>query len=55
MEIRTIMTNFAAKMIDIAKKSQEHPEEIINSPQKTPVKKVDEVKAARYPDLKFKD
>ena len=50
-----VLDDFVSKMIKIAKDVEQNPEEIISSPHKTPVKKVDEVQAARYPDLKFKD
>ena len=35
--------------------SKENPEEILSAPHTTPVKKIDEVQAARHPDLKYTD
>lgn len=40
-------------MIEIAKMAKDNPEEILSAPHTTPVKKIDEVTAARHPDLKF--
>jgi glycine dehydrogenase subunit 2 len=41
-------------MIEIAKTSKSNPEMILSAPHTTPVKKIDEVTAARQPDLNFK-
>ena len=40
-------------MIQIAKEAKECPEHILSAPHTTPVKKIDEVTAARHPDLKY--
>ena len=40
-------------MIDIAKEAKINPEKILTAPHTTPVKKIDEVTAARHPDLKY--
>ncbi len=44
---------FVDTMIEIAKMAKDNPEEILSAPHTTPVKKIDEVTAARHPDLKF--
>ena len=41
-------------MVEIAKLSQTDPEKVLASPRTTPVRKIDEVTAARQPDLNFK-
>ena len=38
----------------VAKEIEENPEEVLKSPQTTPIKKVDETLAARHPDLTYK-
>jgi glycine dehydrogenase subunit 2 len=40
-------------MIKIAKEAKDNPEKILSAPHTTPVKKIDEVTAARHPDLKY--
>lgn len=47
------LDEFADTMIEIAKMAKDNPEEILSAPHTTPVKKIDEVTAARHPDLKF--
>lgn len=47
------LDEFVDTMIEIAKMSKDNPEEILSAPHTTPVKKIDEVTAARHPDLKF--
>lgn len=49
------MDEFVETMIEIANKAKENPEEILSAPHTTPVKKIDEVLAARHPDLKYTD
>lgn len=49
------LDEFVETMIQIAKTAQSNPEEILSAPHTTPVKKIDEVQAARHPDLKFKN
>lgn len=47
------LDEFIDTMIEIAKMAKDNPEEILSAPHTTPVKKIDEVTAARHPDLKF--
>ena len=47
------LDEFVDTMIEIAKLAKDNPEEILSAPHTTPVKKIDEVTAARHPDLKF--
>lgn len=47
------LDEFVDTMIGIAKMAKDNPEEILSAPHTTPVKKIDEVTAARHPDLKF--
>lgn len=47
------LDEFVETMISIAKESQTNPEKILSAPHTTPVKKIDEVTAARHPDLKY--
>lgn len=49
------LDEFVDTMIKIAKTAKENPEEILSAPHTTPVKKIDEVQAARHPDLKYTD
>ena len=49
------MDEFVKTMVDIANECKINPDKILSSPHTTPVKKIDEVKAARYPDLNFKE
>lgn len=47
------LDEFVDTMVKIAKMAKDNPEEILSAPHTTPVKKIDEVTAARHPDLKF--
>lgn len=47
------LDEFIDTMIEIAKMAKDNPEELLSAPHTTPVKKIDEVTAARHPDLKF--
>lgn len=47
------LDEFVNTMIKIAEISKNNPEEILSAPHTTPVKKIDEVTAARHPDLKY--
>ena len=47
------LDEFVDTMIEIAKMAKDNPEEILSAPHTTPVKKIDEVTAARLPDVKF--
>lgn len=49
------LDEFIRMMIKIAKEAQDNPGEILSAPHTTPVKKIDEVSAARHPDLKYVD
>lgn len=53
-ESKEVLDNFADIMLQIAREIEENPEEVLKSPQKTPIKKVNETQAARCPDLVFK-
>ena len=48
------LDEFINVMIDIAKEVKSNPQEVLNHPLNTPVKKVDETLAARKPDLAYK-
>ena len=54
-ESKEVLDNFVDIMLKIAEEIKENPEEVLKSPRKTPVKKVDETQAARHPDLTFKN
>lgn len=54
-ENKEVLDDFVNVMIKIAKESTENPEYILSAPHAAPVKKIDEVTAARHPDLKFND
>ena len=53
-ESKEVLDNFIATMIKIAQEIEKNPEEVLKSPQTTPIKKVDETLAARHPDLTWK-
>lgn len=48
------LDEFIETMLKIAKEIEQNPEIALNSPQKVPVKKIDETLAARQPDLRYK-
>lgn len=52
-ENKEILDEFVDTMILIAQESKTNPEKILSAPHTTPVKKIDEVTAARHPDLKY--
>lgn len=54
-EHKEMLDDFVETMIQIAQTAKENPEEILSAPYTTPVKKIDEVQAARHPDLKYTD
>lgn len=54
-EHKEMLDDFVETMIQIAQTAKENPEEIFSAPHTTPVKKIDEVQAARHPDLKYTD
>ncbi len=49
------LDEFVEIMIQIANDAKSNPEKILSAPHSTPVKKIDEVTAARRPDLKYID
>lgn len=53
-ETKERLDDFVDTMIQIAKEVKTNPQEVLNHPKTTPVRKVDEVLAARKPDLAFK-
>ena len=54
-ESKEVLDNFVEVMLKIAKEIEENPQEVLKSPKKTPIKKVDETLAARKPDLVWKE
>lgn len=53
-ETKEKLDDFVQTMIDIANTAKTNPESVLSAPHSTPVKKIDEVTAARHPDLNFK-
>ena len=53
-ETKERLDDFVDTMIQIANEVKTNPQEVLNHPKTTPVRKVDEVLAARKPDLAFK-
>ena len=53
-ESKEVLDDFIDTMLKIAREIEENPEEVLKSPQTTPIKKVDETLAARQPNLTFK-
>ena len=47
------LDEFIDIMIKISNEAKTNPDMIVSAPHKTPVKKIDEVTAARHPDLKY--
>ncbi len=54
-ESKAVLDGFIDTMLKIAKEIEENPEEVLKSPQTTPIKRVDETLAARQPNLVFKE
>jgi glycine dehydrogenase subunit 2 len=52
-ESKETLDQFADAMEAIAKESQENPDLVINAPQKTKTKRLDETQAARFPCLTY--
>jgi glycine dehydrogenase subunit 2 len=48
------LDEFVNSMIKIANECISNPQNVLDAPHNTPVKKIDEVTAARHPDLNFK-
>lgn len=53
-ETKQRLDEFIDTMIEIAKEVKTNPQEVLNHPLTTPVRKVDETLAARKPDLAYK-
>lgn len=53
-ESKETLDKFIDTMLFIADEIKQTPDKVLKSPQKTPVKKIDETLAARHPDLCFK-
>ena len=53
-ESKLVLDEFIDTMLKIAKEIETNPEEVLNCPKTTPVKKIDETLAARQPNLTFK-
>ena len=54
-ESKEKLDEFVETMLQIAQESKTNPEKILSAPHTTPVKKIDEVTAARKPDLNYID
>ena len=52
-ENKEVLDDFVKVMIKIANECAENPDKVLTAPHNTFVKKIDEVTAARRPDLKF--
>jgi glycine dehydrogenase subunit 2 len=53
-ESKETLDEFAAALIQIAKEAQENPEIVKAAPHTTPVGRLDETRAARHPELRWK-
>ena len=53
-ENKEVLDEFVDTMIKIANECKTNPQNVLDAPHTTPVKKIDEVTAARHPDLNFK-
>ncbi|MGD9581817.1 MAG: aminomethyl-transferring glycine dehydrogenase subunit GcvPB, partial [Vampirovibrionia bacterium] len=53
-ESKEVLDEFIEIMLKIAKEIEENPEEVLKAPLNTPVKKVDEVLAAKKPNIAYK-
>ena len=53
-ENKEILDEFVKTMIEIANECKTNPQFVLDAPHCTPVKKIDEVTAARHPDLCYK-
>ncbi len=49
------LDDFVTSMIKIANDCITNPQKVLNAPHSTPVQKIDEVTAARHPDLNYKN
>ena len=50
-ESKEVIDEFIEAMIDIAKEAQDNPQAVLDTPKTTPVSRLDEVRAARKPDI----
>ncbi len=53
-ETRETLEAFAETLQKIVKEAQENPELLHEAPHRTPVRRLDEARAARFPDLRYK-
>ncbi len=53
-ENKEVLDEFINTMIEIANECKTNPQDVLEAPHLTPVKKIDEVTAARHPDLCYK-
>ncbi len=53
-ENKSRLDDFVRVMRKIADEAKSNPDKLISAPHSTPVKRIDETKAARYPDLRYK-
>ncbi|HEV8639877.1 MAG TPA: aminomethyl-transferring glycine dehydrogenase subunit GcvPB [Methylomirabilota bacterium] len=53
-ESKETLDEFCDAMIRIAKEAEEHPAVIHDAPLTTPVRRLDQTRAARYPDLRWR-
>ena len=53
-ESKRTLDEFADAMLAIAREAQDDPEVVKTAPHSTPVKRLDEVRAARQPDLRWR-
>ena len=52
-ETKQVLDDFVNVMLKIANDAKINPEKLISAPHTTPVKRLNETQAARYPDLKY--
>ena len=52
-ESKQVLDQFAADMLQIAEESRTDPDLLRNAPHNTPVRRLDEVRAARKPILRY--
>ena len=53
-ESKETLDAFIETMVEIAREAEESPEALLSAPHSTPVRRLDEVNAARKPDLRWK-
>jgi glycine dehydrogenase subunit 2 len=52
-ESKQTLDLFAAALIEVAREARETPDVVLAAPHLTPVGRLDEVRAARQPDLRW--